>query len=219
MTRISSFLFVLAFTSVCDAAQQASPVVSDDDFQKVLVAVSSEDWDTAVDLSKKYLKQMKADDERLPRLRYIYLYSAAGKVSEGRMEFDELTKSTKEFVGKNLVLPFRPITLDCPRAMNFICPSKESKDRVFIAASNRTGTTILAFEYVQLKEPFDFASHEGEAASIVGDIQSIQPNPNKSRAIVMRLYISNAVIKLKEEAPKQRISAAASAVRIGARVL
>lgn len=57
---------------------------------------------------------------------------------------------------------------------------------------------ILAFEYVQLKEAFDAARHEGRQASIGGVIQRIAPNPNKSRAIVMRVYISGGYINLEQ---------------------
>ena len=76
-----------------------------------------------------------------------------------------------------------------------------------VAATNKTGTSILAFEYVQLKEPFDFASHENAPASISGRIEAIVPNPNKSRGLVMRFYISDATIILRENPPKKRISA------------
>ena len=72
-----------------------------------------------------------------------------------------------------------------------------------VGATNKTGTTILAFAYVHLKEPFDFARHEDEPASIVGNIQAIVPNPKKSRAIGMRLYISDATIELKDNQPRK----------------
>jgi hypothetical protein len=196
---------VLAGCFAAAFAQQPSsaPTVTDDDFQKALVAVSNEDWDTAVELSSKFLKQMKADDKRLLRLRYIYLYAAAGKVTDGRMEFDDLAKSVKEFVGKEVEFPYRPITRECRSAMNFICPSNEKQDRAMVTATNKTGTSILAFEYTQLKEPFDFGHHEDETASIFGNIDAIIPNPNKSRFLVMRLYISNGVIHLTDKPQKQ----------------
>ena len=82
MKRILPFLILV---TCCAAvfAQQASPAptVTDDDFQKVLVAVSNQEWENAVALSAKFLKQIKDDDERLLRLRYIYLYAAAGMVT------------------------------------------------------------------------------------------------------------------------------------------
>ena len=198
------FCFIVAVCFVPAHAQQTpTPSVTDDDFQKVLVAVRNEDGYTAGSLSSKFLKQMKDDDKRLLRLRYIYLYAAAGKVTSGKMEFDDFTKSAKEFVGKEVVLPYRPITLECRGAMNFICPSGDKQNRVMVAATNKTGTSILAFEYVDLKEPFDFTHHEDETASISGTIDSIVPNPNKSRFLVMRLFISNGVIHLNEKPAKQ----------------
>ena len=185
------------------ALAQKTATVTDDDFQKVLIAASNEDWDTAVSLSSKFLRQMKDDDNRLTRLRYIYLYAAAGKVTDGKMEFDDFAKLAKELVGKPVELPYRPITLQCRGAFNFICPSGDKNDRIQVAASNKTATSILAFEYTQLKEPFDFAHHVDEAASISGTIDSIVPNPNKSRFLVMRLFIANGVITLKGKPQKQ----------------
>jgi hypothetical protein len=195
---------ILAACCASVFAQQPkpAPIVTDDDFQKVLVAVSNEDWGAAVALSSKLQEQMRDDDKRLLRLRYIYLYAAAGMVTDGKMEFDEFAKSAKKFVGKEVAVPYRPITLECRGAMNFICPSNGKPDRTMVAASNKTGTSILAFEYTQLKQPFDFARHEDQAASIFGTIDAIVPNPNKSRFLVMRLYITNGVINLKDKSPK-----------------
>jgi len=204
MKRIVPYIILVACYAAGFAQQpNPAPTVTDDDFQKVLVAVSNEDWDNAVALSSKFMKQMKDDDKRLVRLRYIYLYAAAGMVTNGKMEFDDFAKSTKELVGKQVEFPYRPITLECRGAFNFICPSNEKQDRATVAASNKTGTSILAFEYTQLKASFDFAHHEDEAASISGTIDAIVPNPNKSRFLVMRLFITNGIINLKNKPSKQ----------------
>jgi hypothetical protein len=201
MKRIIYNLVVAACFATAFAQQPKPPTVTDDEFQKVLVAVSNEEWEAAVALSSKLLKQMKDEDKRLVRLRYIYLYAASGMVTTGKMEFEDFAKSAKEFVGKEVECPYRPITLECRGAFNFICPSNEKQDRATVAASNKTGTSILAFEYTQLKEPFDFARHEDEAASISGTIDAIVPNPNKSRFLVMRLFITNGIINLKDKTP------------------
>jgi hypothetical protein len=71
------------------------------------------------------------------------------------------------------------------------------------AASNKTGTTILALEYVQLKQKFDAARHEGEEASLSGRIDDIKPNPNRSTIVILRIYINEGSIKLKEK-PQNR---------------
>lgn len=205
MKRIIIVMLFLSVACVSAFAQEPKPSAEapDKQWRDLLVAVSNESWDTAVNLSSQQLKQLKDNDERLPRLRYIYLYSAAGKVSEGGMSFDELELLVKQFVGKDIVLPYRQMTQNCRGSLNFICSSEGAKDRLIVAATNSTGTTIHAFEYVQLKENFDIASHEGEEASIGGIIEAIKPNPNKSRAIVMRIYITKGFIKLKEQEPKK----------------
>jgi hypothetical protein len=197
-TIFAALLLCAACLSALAQGPKPSTEVTEGQWRGVLVAVSNEDWVTAVELSSKYLKQLKDDDERLPRLRYIYLYAAAGKVSEGAMSYDELEKSLKDFIGKEIALPYRPIALRCRGDLNFICPSEGRKDKLVVAATNKAGTTIHAFEYVQLREPFDFASHDGEAASVGGTIDSIQPNPNKSTVLIMRIYISGASVNLKK---------------------
>src|SRR5205085_184392 len=205
MKRIASvILLICAVGSPASARRPAPPgEVTEKQWHDVLVAVSNEEWDTAFDLSSKYLKQLKVDDERMPRLRYIYLYDAAGRVSEGGMSYDELERAVKGFEGKEVVLPYRPIGGDCRGDLNFICASEGSKDRLIVAATNKAGTTIHSFEYVQLKEKFDAASHEGEEASIGGVIDAIKLNPNKSKVLIMRIYITGGVVKLKEQLRKK----------------
>jgi len=205
MNRTVFVMLFLLVTNLPALPQEPKPAVevTDQQWQELLLAVSNENWDTAVDFSAKYLKQLKEGDERLPRLRYIYLYAAAGKVSEGGMSFDQLAESLKDFIGKEVNLPYRPITEHCRGALNFICSSEGTKDKLQVAATNRAGTTIHAFEYVLLKEPFDIGGHEGQQASLGGIIDSVIPNPNKSRFLVMRIYISKGFVMLREQAPKK----------------
>lgn len=196
MNRVAVVIILLCAAYIPSLAQgpKTPAEVSDKQWQEVLMAVSDEEWDKAFQLASQYMEQMKQDDERLPRLRYIYLYAAAGRVSAGGMSFDELEPLVKGFTGKEIVLPFRPIAIDCRGNLNFICATAGTKDKLSVAAANKAGTNIHAFEYVQLKEEFDAASHQGEKASIGGVIDAIKLNPNKSRFLVMRIYISGASI-------------------------
>ncbi|HEX8456058.1 MAG TPA: hypothetical protein VF656_01955 [Pyrinomonadaceae bacterium] len=210
MKRTLSMLLWCCLVAVAVSAQQAkSPAaaaqVSDKEWRELLVAVSNEDWDAAFALSTKFLQQLKEEDEakRLARLRYIHAYAAAGRVTEGRMSFAELERALKDFKGKEIVMPYRQIAQECQGAFNFVCPSDGAKDRLFVAASNQTGTSILAFEYIRLKEAFDAAKHEGERASVGGIIERIAPNPNKSRAIVMRIFVSEGYVKLEQPDPQK----------------
>jgi hypothetical protein len=195
MALVILFLCVAYLPALAQASKTPAEV-SDQQWQDVLAAVSHEEWDKAFQLASQYKEQMKADDERLPRIRYIYLYAAAGRVSVGVMSFEELERVTKEFVGKEIALPFRPIKVGCRGDFNFICVNADAKDRLMVAASNKAGTTIHAFEYVQLKQEFDAASHSGEYASIGGVVDAIKLNPNKSRFLVMRIYISGGSVML-----------------------
>jgi hypothetical protein len=174
--------------------------VPEKQWQELLTAVGSEDRDAAFNLSSRLLKQTREDDKAktLARLRYIHMYVAAGRVTEGRMSFEELEKALEGLTNKEVVMPYREITRECRGALNFICPADGAKDRLFVSATNQTGTSILAFEYIQLKEAFDAALHEGRQASIGGIIQRVAPNPNKSRAIVMRIYITEGYISLEQ---------------------
>jgi hypothetical protein len=63
-----------------------------------------------------------------------------------------------------------------------------------VIAANKSSTTIHAFEYMKLREAVDFAAHAGEWGSITGTLRKIAPNPNKSRAIVMRIYVDDATV-------------------------
>jgi hypothetical protein len=69
MKRIIHTLIFLAVSVDWASPQQPMPssTVTDDEFQKVLKALSNEDWDTAVGLSAKYLKQMKTEDLKVER--------------------------------------------------------------------------------------------------------------------------------------------------------
>lgn len=207
MKQIILILLLFSFTAISVSAQKAkvSNELTDKQWQELVAALGNENWNTAFDLSDKYLKLLKDNDEAksIANLRYIYLYAAAGKVSEGNMSFEELEKNVKNFVGKKVVMPYRQIAPECQSSLNFICSSDEAKNKAFVTATNQNGTTIHSFEYIQLKEDFNFAKHAGEEAAIGGVVQSIVPNPNKSRAIVMRIYISDAYIKLREEQTKK----------------
>lgn len=199
MSRIAVVILLLCIACLPVMAQASKPAaeVCEKQWQEMLVAVSDEKWNPAFQLATQFIKQMNADDERLPRLRYVYLYSAAGRVSEGAMSFDELERAVKDFNGKELALPYRRIAVNCQGDFNFICVTGDSKDKLMVAASNKAATNIHAFEYVQLKEKFDAASHQGEYATITGVIDAIKLNPNKSRFLVMRIYLTGGVVTLK----------------------
>ncbi|HEX2640677.1 MAG TPA: hypothetical protein VHL50_08905 [Pyrinomonadaceae bacterium] len=203
MKHLSSTILLILIVSVAALAQSSrtDTALTAKQWDDLYSALDGENWNAAEKLSSDYLKQVKTEDvdHSLARLQYMYLYSAAGKVSEGVMSFDDLEKRIKEFVGKEVSLPYQNISANCRQGPRFntICAGDDPA-RIMITASNRAATTIHAFQYIQLKQKFDFAKNDGKIGSVTGTITSIVPNPNKSPFLVMRIYISDGVIETKD---------------------
>jgi hypothetical protein len=165
------------------------------EYDRILELISNEDWKAASDAATSYLAKAGTSEDLQARLRYIIIYATAGAVSTGASEFDILNKRLKGFVGKSVTLPDRPVVNgDCSGRMNAICISDPHATSFMVVAANKTSTTIHAFEYVKLRQAVDFAAHAGEWGSITGTLSKIEPNPNKSRAIVLRIYIDDATV-------------------------
>ncbi|MCA1642764.1 MAG: hypothetical protein LC785_12630 [Acidobacteria bacterium] len=206
MKQVLLLSLIFGLTVISLSAQAKTPnELTDKQWQDLFAALNNEDWNTAFDLSDEYLKLLKDNDEAksIANLRYMYLYSAAGKVFVGSMSYEELEKTIKNFVGKKIVFPFRQIATKCRGEFNYICASGDAKNKAMTAATNKKGTSIFAFEYVQLKEDFDFDKHEGKTAAIGGVVKSIVPNPNKSTIVILRIYISDGYILLAEQKEKR----------------
>ena len=149
----------------------------------------------ASDAAISYLAKAGTSGNLQARLRYIIIYTTAGAVSTGAFEFDVLDQRLKGFVGKSVTLPYRPVVNGaCSGGMNAICISDPHATSFMVVAANKGSTTIHAFEYVKLQQAIDFSAHPGEWGSITGTLRKIAPNPNKSRAIVMRIYIDDATV-------------------------
>jgi hypothetical protein len=166
-----------------------------EEYDRILQLISNEDWKAASDAAASYLAKTGTSGDLPARLRYIVIYTTAGAVSTGAFDFDVLNKRLKGFVGKRVTLPDRPVINDAqPGRMNAICISDPHATSFMVVAANKTNTTIHAFEYVKLQQAVDLAAHVEEWGSITGTLRKIEPNPNKSRALVLRIYIDDATI-------------------------
>jgi hypothetical protein len=199
-------LSILAIAISASAqASKPSGSLTEKQWGALVAALEKEDWITAEKLSGDYLAIVKTDDDEAKtqgRLRYMYLYSAAGKVSKRKMTYAALEQRVKEFVGKEIVFPYRPVSNECHGAdSNTICKGQDST-RLLIIGTNRDYTTIHDFEYVKLKEAFDFEKNDGKQAMIIGRVDSITSNPNRSLALILRIYVSDASVRVREVAEK-----------------
>jgi len=170
------------------------------EYDRIVQLISDEDWKAASDAAASYLAKAGTSEDLQARLRYIIIYTTAGAVSTGAFEFDVLDQRLKGFVRKDVTLPGRPIINGaCPGGMNAICISDPHATSFMVIAADKTSTTIHAFEYVKLRQAVDFAAHAGEWGSITGTLRKIEPNPNKSRAIVLRIYIDDASVAFSKQ--------------------
>jgi hypothetical protein len=193
--------------SVPAQKEKTTGEVSDKQWEDLFKALDSENWNTAFKLSDEYIKLLKNDDkaDSIGHLRYMFLYSAAGRVTRGDMSFDELAEKIKGFEGKEIIFPIRTVLAECSGKFNYVCPSEGEKNKAMVSASNRTGTSIHAFEYLEFKENIDFKKYEGKEIALGGVVKSIVLNPNKSKFLVMRIFISDAYI-IEPEKPEPKKS-------------
>lgn len=199
MKSMSSIFLILFLVCASVWAQDESEAKSltDQQLDEISTSLDAEDWPKAYDLSKKALGALGAEGDPVDigAMRYINLFAASGMVTSGKMEFEEIGKLAKSLEGAVLYFPSREIRDDCP-GFNFICFSEKDGKTAMVTASNNTATSILAFEYLTFKNPVDFKKIVGEFALVRGTAKEIVPNPNKSRFLVLRIYVEDAEIKI-----------------------
>jgi hypothetical protein len=144
--------------------------ISTEDWGRLESAILRENWETAALLSEQFLRDLELEtkDNQISRLRYIYIYSLAGKLIAhsllGEKSDEEKTrllleKASKDFIGKQFVFPVRKILANCKGVVNYVCESKENPGFVRIAATNSSGSAIHLFEYVDMNSLVDVVKH------------------------------------------------------------
>lgn len=192
-------LCIFSIIPVCAQTPAKPDPITETQWKELLTALDREDWDTGFDRSSDFLGRVKEEDDRkrLAGLRYMVLYTAAGKVFSGKMSYDELEKVIVGFAGKEIAFPYRRIKGNCKGDFNYICWSKEDQNKVMITATNKKAVSIFAFEYVEFKDKFNFEKNEGKMGEITGIVNAVNPNPNRSNIVILRIYVSGAHIELK----------------------
>ncbi|HLL99846.1 MAG TPA: hypothetical protein VK400_02220 [Pyrinomonadaceae bacterium] len=184
----------------------ASPAVSgvktneirEADWLKMADAMYQENWEKSSALAAQNLQKLKTENakKQLAQLRYVYLYSLAGKVSEGKMPFAEFERIAGSFVGQEFLLVSRQLLADCATKVNYICASKTSDRVLRVTATNRAGTAIHLFEYVALEERFDVRANNEKLAFLGGYLKKVESNLYKSDLKIMRLIFDKGYVKV-----------------------
>lgn len=172
--------------------------ISAEEWGRIVASMDSEDWDKATVLTQGSLSKLKTDNEKkqLAQLRYFYLYALAGRVTAGKLTWEQLEASANGLVDAEFLFPARKILADCTNSLNAICSSKDKGYVLRVTATNKSATVIHSFEYTEFSEDFNIKANSGKAAFISGYLKKIELNPNKSNIWVMRLYFDGGIIRL-----------------------
>ncbi len=181
--------------------------IPDTDWRILIDAVQAENWEKSRSMAGGYLTKIKTENSKrqIARLRYILLYSLAGKIVEassaGKKPEEakariELEKAANGFLEKEFFMPSREISDDCEGRLNYVCRSKQQKNVLRLTATNQAGTAIYSFEYLRLKENFSITENIGKEVILSGILKKIQFNPNKSNVWIMRLFFENGSVNV-----------------------
>ena len=175
-----------------------SQALTEQDWAKLISVLETEDWEKSAELSKQYLARLKSDDaeKSLARLRYMLLFSSAGKVASGQISYEELQKVADPLVGQEVQLPYGEIIKECRGNFRALCFTPKGNHDVTVASSNRKATRIHAFVYTDLREKFDYDAHLGKIGTVRGVVESIQYNPNQSKIWIMRILLKDGSVVL-----------------------
>jgi len=189
-------ILLSAFLTVQSQETPVSQTLSEQELEKLVSALNAQDWEKSAELSQQYLTRIKTEDaEKLAaRLRYILLFSSAGKVTVGKMSYDELKKVADPFVGHEVQLPYGKIIRECRGNLGALCFNPKESHDVTVASTNRTGTYIHAFVYTDLREKFDYDAHLGKIGTVRGVVDSIEYNPNQSKVWIMRVFLKDGSV-------------------------
>ncbi len=180
--------------------------ISETDWSILSDIVAAEDWNKSSNLALDYLKKLKVENNKrqIAQLNYIYIFSLQGKVSKGEETFEKFEEILQTFVGKEFMLPIRQILPNCKKVLNYICPSDNKDNSLFIAATNAEATTIHAFEYFKLNEKFDVEKNKNMMASLIGTLESFTVNPRKSNLWIAKLYFTKSQVGIIERELKEK---------------
>jgi hypothetical protein len=87
-------------------------------------------------------------------------------------------------------MPNRQILPSCKKILNYICPSDNKENSLYIAIINPNQTVIHSFEYFQLAEPFDINENKNRIAFLSGNLSEFTLNPRKTNTWIARLYFT-----------------------------
>jgi hypothetical protein len=182
--------------------------ISDADWQALAATLEKEDWKQSAGLAAQHMQTLQADNEKkqLAQLRYIYLYSLAGQIlaanaqqgsaTEAEKAWTELDRVMETFINKELVMPPRPFTTDCEKKLNVVCQVKDTPNALRTTATNREGSGIHSFDYVEFDEVVNIKEFDGKETFVGGILRRAEYNEDKSKPWVLRLFFNKGFLRV-----------------------
>jgi hypothetical protein len=196
MKKLLVFLLI-----ACCCCQLRSQTVSTDDFMRLVPYLEQENWKPAFELSYKILKSTPGDTSDLhAKVVYIIIFSAAGMVTVGDMNYKTLKKNIMKYEGQKVIMPFHPYYEDNSNPISVTSFTlNDSTNQAFTPAANAAGTCIFCFEIVKIKDKINVSDYlDNTLVQCGGSIESIETNPNQSTIWVVRLTVKDGYI-IKDE--------------------
>lgn len=181
--------------------------ISDADWTTLAGALEREDWKQAAALAAGHLQTLKTENDKkqIARLRYIYLFSLAGQILtanvagnavDGEKAWTELDRMMASFINKEFVMPARPFTTDCEKKLNVICEAKDTPNTFRTTATNKEGSGIHSFDYVQFDQAVSLKEFDGKEAFLGGTLRRAEYNEDKTKPWVLRLFFNNGFMRV-----------------------
>lgn len=181
--------------------------ISEREWRIVIDALRLEDWDKSAFIASQLLGRVTTDNDKkqLAQLRYIYMYSLAGKIiaysENNKHEAEaatrrELDATVKNFTGREIIMPPREFIGECKQVLNYICTVKNSDNALRVAATNKTGTSIHSFDYVTFDKKIDLKEFAGKEVFLGGTLAKTEFNDKQSNVWIMRLFFENGFARV-----------------------
>jgi hypothetical protein len=172
--------------------------VSETEWLKMADAMYRENWEKASALAQQNLQKLKTENSKkqMAQLRYVYLYSLAGKVAEGKMAFVDFERVANTFIGQEFLLVSRQLLADCDTKVNYICAAKNNDRILRVTATNRAATAIHLFEYIVLDEKFNVRANNEKLAFLGGNLKKVESSLYKTDLKIARLIFAKGYVKI-----------------------
>jgi hypothetical protein len=180
-----------------------SPVVSPvevpgDKWFVIKSALEDEAWDRALSLITPAIAGLTVENEKkqLAQLRYFHIYALAGKSFATGQPRAELELALNSYQEKQFMMPARMILSDCRNSVNMICLAKNSSSILRVTATNKSGSAIHSFEYVEISNPFNTQANHGRQAFLSGYLKKFEINRERNKPWVIRLFFNGGDVRV-----------------------